>query len=277
MLISVVDLLRWPRLERRISIELDRRGFVDVCQAELEDVALGAQNSIVVAVLGPLGHVADAEAADVILAAGADQNGVEVAEADRALVLEFFLFLLILAGVEILHKHVLLVDVRLDADLVALPDVRVIKGVLYASPLLPLFLSEAAVQLELIGPGAVVIKDRLLDRVACHAPPVGVARLYRRLLRLLPRRVWHRVEQALMEGHRWRAVALLRICFGQEVLSLRNLRVTPLAKEGRRHLRSHSRRLEAARFGFQAGGSSLPGDDRVYANSKKSVRAITNI
>ena len=81
--------------------------------------------------------VTDAESADVVIAAARHKDGIEVAEADGAVVLKDLALDLVMHGIVVANLHVTLIDLRLDSHLVALPDFSVLYSSMSQPPLLP--------------------------------------------------------------------------------------------------------------------------------------------
>ena len=94
-----------------------------------------AQNREFLIILCLLRHIADAEAANVVVAAVRDKNGVEVAQAHRTVVLEHLPLFRVIGRVMIPHKHILLTDFGLDPYLIALSDLCHLDSFMDSAPL----------------------------------------------------------------------------------------------------------------------------------------------
>lgn len=91
--------------------------LIYIAQFEVIFCTVSAPNYVLWVLFSRLGHFSDAESADVVLAAAAYENGIEVAKTNRAAVLELL--------VRVLSKHlneldVLLANASFDSHLVAL-------------------------------------------------------------------------------------------------------------------------------------------------------------
>ena len=81
-----------------------------------------------------LSHISDAEAADVIVTTSRNQDSVEIAEADWTVVLEDFALDRVTRRISISNVDVFLVDVSLDANLVALSDFGILNCLVDTAP-----------------------------------------------------------------------------------------------------------------------------------------------
>ena len=84
--------------------------------------------------LGLLCHVSDAETADVIVTACRNKDCVEVTKADGTVVLEHFTFNRVMCGISVPNMDVFLVNVSLNADLVALSNFSILYGLVNTTP-----------------------------------------------------------------------------------------------------------------------------------------------
>ena len=102
---------------------------------------MGARDAVVGVLLGPPGHVANAKPANVVVAARGHEDRVEVAQADRAVVLEHLALDGVVGWVVVSNMHVLFVDLSLDSHFVALAYFSLLRSSQSQAPLfaLPFF------------------------------------------------------------------------------------------------------------------------------------------
>ena len=104
-------------LERCVCVDLHGVRGIDIVQFELQVEAVRAADHIVSVCLCPPRHVSDAVSANVVRAAGRDEDCIEIPKANWTVILEFVLELLF-GGIVIDMFDVLLIDLCLDSNLV---------------------------------------------------------------------------------------------------------------------------------------------------------------
>ena len=107
--------------ERCVCVYFHGVRGVYIIQLELYIEAVRAADHIVSVSLRSSRHVPDTVSANVVLAAGRDEDCIEIPKANRAVILEFVLELLF-CGIEIDMFDILLIDLRLDSDFVSCPN-----------------------------------------------------------------------------------------------------------------------------------------------------------
>ena len=126
---------RGRELEGSVGVDSERGLEVDVEELVFVGAAVGAEDAELGVVLRLLGHVPDAETANVVVAAGRDQHRVEVAQADRAVVLEHLAGLRVLGRVVVPHLYVSLIHLCLNPHFVAFTDLSLLDGLVHPAPL----------------------------------------------------------------------------------------------------------------------------------------------
>ena len=81
-----------------------------------------------------LSHITNAEAADVVVAAGGDKDGVEVSQADRTVVLKDLALYVVVSWIDISNLDILFVNICLDPHFVSLSDLSILNSLMGSAP-----------------------------------------------------------------------------------------------------------------------------------------------
>ena len=127
----------WVReFEWSVSVDSGRSLQVDIRKSKVVAHAVRAHDLKLWVMFCLLCHVSDAKAADVIVTTGWYQHRIEVTKADGAVEFENLFLYWIVVRVVISYLHVLLVDICLDSNLIALSYLSVFDGFMDSAPLL---------------------------------------------------------------------------------------------------------------------------------------------
>ena len=112
---------------------------VDISQLVFVSRAMRASDAEILVWLSLFGHVSDTKTADIIITAGGNEDCVEIAQADRTVILEGLALHRVILRIDVSYQHILLVDVSLDPDFVSFPDFSILYGLVSSAPFFSIF------------------------------------------------------------------------------------------------------------------------------------------
>ena len=112
---------------------------VDISQLVFVSRAMRASDAEILVWLRLFCHVSDTKTADIIIAAGGNEDCVEISQADGTVILEGLALHRVILRIEVSYQHILLVDVSLDSHFVSFSDLSILYGLVDSAPFVPIF------------------------------------------------------------------------------------------------------------------------------------------